>query len=273
MNGSRVDTAMQTARSPGPWVALERRLRHCPQVTTLGVRPNFNDYNDRERQLIRTADKIYYPSSLYADLMDALGKKTFPSYHTYKFCQDKIKQTAIFQMADIPHPRTRVFFGPRQKASILQEYSLPLIAKVARGSSLGRGVFLLRTREELENYCFTHSPAYIQEYLPIDRDIRVVVVGRKAVHAYWRLSPDKEFRTNVARGGQIDLSPVPLEAVELGEHTARTCRWDDVGIDICCFGGKYVVLEANMKYGREGFRAAGIDYGKMMERLILDGQI
>jgi ribosomal protein S6--L-glutamate ligase len=28
------------------------------------------------------------------------------------------------------------------------------------------------------------------------------------------------------------------------------------------------VLEANMKYGREGFRQAGIDYTRLMERLI-----
>jgi ribosomal protein S6--L-glutamate ligase len=248
-------------------------LRHCPQVTTLGVRPNFNDYNAHERELIHKADKIYYPSSLYADLLDAIGKRTFPSYHTYNFCQDKIKQTAIFQMTGIPHPHTRVYFGRRQKAAILKEFELPLIAKVPRGSALGRGVVLIRTKEALERYCLDPSPAYIQEYLTIDRDIRVVVVGGKAVHAYWRLAPGDDFRTNLAQGGNIDLSPVPVQAVRLAEHTAQTCRWDDVGIDICQNNDQWVVLEANMKYGREGFRAAGIDYAKMMERLIVDGQI
>lgn len=262
-----------TARLSGPWVALERRLRHCPRVITLGVRPNFGDYSAGERELIRRADKIYYPSSLYADLMDALGKKTFPSYHTYKFSQDKIKQTVIFQMAGIPHPRTRVFFGLRQKASILDYFSLPLIAKAPRGSALGRGVYLIRTEDELKDYCLATSPAYIQEYLPIDRDIRVVVIGRKAVHAYWRIAPADGFLTNVAQGGRIDLTPVCPEAVALAEHTARTCHWDDVGIDICQCKGALFVLEANMKYGREGFRRAGIDYAKMMEHLILNGQI
>jgi ribosomal protein S6--L-glutamate ligase len=101
----------------------------------------------------------------------------------------------------------------------------------------------------------------------------VVVVGGKAVHAYWRLAPGDDFRTNLAQGGNIDLSPVPVQAVRLAEHTAQTCRWDDVGIDICQNNDQWVVLEANMKYGREGFRAAGIDYAKMMERLIVDGQI
>jgi ribosomal protein S6--L-glutamate ligase len=33
------------------------------------------------------------------------------------------------------------------------------------------------------------------------------------------------------------------------------------------------VLEANMKYGKEGFRRAGIDYFKMMEEMIDNGAI
>jgi ribosomal protein S6--L-glutamate ligase len=56
-------------------------------------------------------------------------------------------------------------------------------------------------------------------------------------------------------------------------HTARSCRWDDVGIDICCHHGRYYVLEANMKYGKEGFRQAGIDYTKLMEDMIANEEI
>ncbi|MFZ1983920.1 MAG: RimK family alpha-L-glutamate ligase [Desulfatitalea sp.] len=256
-----------------PRVALEGRLRHCAQVVTLGVRPNFMDYDAAERQLIRGAGTIYYPSVFYADLLDAMGKKTFPSYHTYKFAQDKIKQTALFQMLEIPHPHTRVFFGRRQKAAILNSFPLPLIAKVPRGSALGRGVFLIRTPEALAHYCQRFSPAYIQEYLPLERDMRVVVIGGKAVHAYWRVAREGEYRTNVAVGGAIDLSPVPAEAIRLAETTAHRCRWDDVGMDICCCRGGYYVLEANMKYGHEGFRQAGIDYDGLMERFILNGEI
>jgi ribosomal protein S6--L-glutamate ligase len=33
------------------------------------------------------------------------------------------------------------------------------------------------------------------------------------------------------------------------------------------------VLEANMKYGKEGFRKAGIDYTKLMEDMIENGEI
>jgi ribosomal protein S6--L-glutamate ligase len=254
-------------------LALEARLRRCRNVRSIGVRPNFTDYSAKEVQWIRDAGKIYYPTAFYADLFDAVGKPTFPSYHTYKCVQDKIKQSALFQLAGLPHPRTRVFYGNRQKACISDYFSFPCIAKEPRGSAMGRGVFLIENNADLDAYTHARHVAYIQQYCPIDRDIRVVVIGGRVVHAYWRIATDGEFRTNVAMGGRIGLDPVPEAAMALARRAAQVCRWDDVGLDICCHDGQYTILEANMKYGREGFRAAGIDYFQMMERMIDNGQI
>ena len=254
-------------------IALEGRLRDCRNVMTLGVRPNFSDYTPREMDLIRNAAKIYYPSLFYAELFDTIGKPTFPSYHCYKFVQDKIKQTALFELLNISHPRTRVFYGKRQKKTIVDHFPFPFIGKIARGSAMGRGVYLIQDPSDLEAYLQEADIAYIQEYLPVDRDIRVVIIGTRTVHAYWRLAPEDEFRTNVAVGGIISLDSVPGEALDLALHIGHTCRWDDVGIDICRHNGKYYVLEANMKYGKEGFRQAGIDYTQMMEDMIENEEI
>ena len=257
----------------GKVIALENRLRNCRNVITLGVRPNFSDYQPREVELIRNADKIYYPSLFYAELFDTMGKPTFPSYHCYKFVQDKIKQTALFQLLDIAHPRTRVFYGKRQKKSIPDHFSYPFIGKIARGSAMGRGIYLIQNNTDLDAYLQEAEVAYIQEYLPVDRDIRAVLIGKRIVHAYWRLAPENEFRTNVAVGGKISLDPVPREALDLALKVGQSCRWDDVGIDICRHNGRYYILEANMKYGKEGFRQAGIDYSRLMEELIENGEI
>ena len=254
-------------------IALEARLRDCRNVHTLGVRPNFSDYEPGEVELIRQADKIYYPSSFYAELFDTMGKATFPSYHCYKFGQDKIKQTALFELLDVPHPRTRAFYGKRQKKTITDHFTFPFIGKVARGSAMGRGVYLIENPTNLDAYLQEVDIAYIQEYLPVDRDIRVVIIGNRIVHAYWRIAPANEFRTNVAVGGRVSLDPVPEAALDLALHIGRTCRWDDVGIDICQHSGHYYVLEANMKYGKEGFRKAGIDYTQLMEDMIANEEI
>ncbi len=254
-------------------VALEARLKGCKNVLTLGVRPNFYDYRPDEAEKIRRARKIYYPTTFYAELFDAMGKKTFPSYHTYKCVQDKIKQTALFNLLDICHPKTRVFYGKRQKSNICHHFKFPFIAKIPRGSAMGRGVYLIRNREDLISYCRLSTVAYIQEYIPSDRDIRVVIIGKEMVHAYWRIAPPGDFRSNVAAGARISLDPVPQKVLDFAFDIAQKCQWDDVGIDIVDDAGKLFVLEANMKYGKEGFRKAGIDYIKLMEQMIENGRI
>lgn len=254
-------------------VALEQRLKKCSNVVTLGVKPNFNDYTATEAALIHAAQKIYYPSRYYAELFETMGKKTFPGHRDYLFAQDKIKQTALFQLQGIPHPRTRIFYGKKQKKRILDYFSFPMIAKIPRGSALGRGVYRIENRSDLNAYCSLTHIAYVQEYLALKRDIRVVVIGKEAVHAYFRIPMEDEFRANIALGAELSFKAVPAEAIELARHTAAVCGWDDVGIDICECGGCFYVLEANMKYGKKGFFHAGIDYIHLMETLIEDGKI
>ena len=254
-------------------VALELRLRQCGNVITLGVRPNFADYSKAERELIIGAECVYYPSSFYADMFCAMGKKIFPSIHTYRFAQDKIKQTALFQLQNIPHPETRTFYGRGKSEKILSHFRFPFIGKIPRGSALGRGVFLICDQRALDDYCAKTKVAYIQKYLPIDRDLRVVVIGNRIAHAYWRINPPGEFRSNVGMGGHIALDNIPAKAKSLALDTARCCGWNDVGLDICEHENRYYVLEANMKYGKAGFKTAGIDYHRLMEDLIRNGEI
>lgn len=259
--------------SPEQAVALEGRLRGCRNVLTLGVRPNFCDYTAAEAERIRQAETIYYPSALYAHLFQTMGKRTFPSWHSYTFAQDKIRQSALFTLLGIPHPRTRVFYGKRQMETLFDYFQFPFVGKIPRGSARGRGVWLIRNPRELVDYTRHTRIAYIQEFLPIDRDIRVVVIGGEVAHAYWRIAAQGEFCNNLAMGGTIGLDPVPERAICLARDVATACRWDDVGIDICIHQGDCYVLEGNMKYGLEGFAHAGIDYTQLMERRIGHGTL
>jgi ribosomal protein S6--L-glutamate ligase len=276
-NGRRTQTAAKSPRggrsAERRVIALERRLRNCRHVHTLGVRPNLESYPPEDLTLIQLAEKIYYPSVFYADLFDVMGKSSFPSAHTYRYVQDKIKQTALFKLMQVPHPRTHVYYGRQQQRRIPGEFAYPFVAKVARGSALGRGVYLIENEAQLAEYLDGNRVAYIQQYLPIDRDIRVVVIGAQVVHAYWRVAPSGGFRTNVSAGGRIQLDAVPPAAKDLALTTARRCGWDDVGLDICLFEDRFYLLEANMKYGKAGFRAAGIDYYQLMDTLIANGTI
>lgn len=254
-------------------IALGLRLKDCKNVLTLGVHADFANYTTDEAELILNASKIYYPSSLYAELFETMGIKTFPGYNNYRYAQDKIKQTALFKLLKLPHPFTKVFYGRRQQLKITDFFSYPFVAKIPRGSAMGKGVFLINTPKDLKNYLTQTKVAYIQEYLETDRDMRIVVIGGKIVHSYWRIAQNNSFKTNVSSGGKIALNPLPEAATKLALKTATACKWDDVGIDIIENNGNYYVLEGNFRYGRAGFRAANIDYNKLMETLIDNGDI
>ncbi len=257
----------------GKKIALGARLKKCKSVVTLGVKPDFNDYAPKEAELIRNAGTIYYPTSFYADLFNVMGKRTFPSFHTYKFVQDKIKQTAIFKMLKIPHPYTKVFYGKKQKNTILNYFTFPFIAKKPRNSSMGRGIYLIRNKNELSAYLSNPWPAYIQEYLPVNHDMRIIIIGKEIALSYLRIAKKGEFRSNISFGGKIEFSKLPQKALDIALNAAHKCGWDDVGMDIIEYKNKFHVVEANMKYGRKGFKQAGINYPNLLEELLSSGKI
>jgi ribosomal protein S6--L-glutamate ligase len=253
-------------------VALGKRLRHSPHVRTLGMRPNIEDYSETELELLRKADTIYYPSRLYEDVFLALGKRVFPANY-YGYMGNKVKQTELFILLGIPHPRTRFYQGRHRAERILRDFSYPFIAKIPMGSSKGRGVFLIRSPEGLQSYLQRCDLAYIQEYLPIDRDLRIVLMGAKVVHAYWRIAPPGEYRSNVSLGGRISFSHIKKGPLLFAEEVARLCKFDEVGLDICICQGNYLVLEANMIYGLKGFEKAGLNVYQLLTERISEGDI
>ena len=112
----------------------------APEVRTLGVKPNFCDYSFNERELILKVDIVLYPTLNYSQLLSTMGKKIFPSLETYLYSDEKIKQTTLFYMLGIPHPRTRIYYSLHHH-DILNDFSYPYIAKLPRCSARGKGIF------------------------------------------------------------------------------------------------------------------------------------
>jgi ribosomal protein S6--L-glutamate ligase len=253
-------------------LALGKRLRDCDSVRCLGVKTNWQDYSPEEQNLIREADKIYYPSRLYEALFRSVGKEVFPRNY-YAFMGNKIRQTELFQLLEIPHPVTRLYYGRKRAERILKDFSYPFVAKKPLGSSKGQHVWLIRSHQELDHYLANHRPAYIQEYLPLDRDLRVVLVAGRVVHAYWRIAAPGEFRNNVSQGASISYDNIPAEALQFATEVAGRCRFDEVGLDIAYVKGSYFVIEANMVYGLEGFRQVGLELQDIFRQLESEGQL
>ena len=175
-------------------------------------------------------------------------------------------------MLEIPHPRTRIYYHLHHK-DIIKEFPFPFVAKLARRSARGRGVFKIHNSGELKSYLGLTRIAYIQEYLPHDRDLRVVLTKYHPVLAYWRIRSPDNFRTNLSQGGKISFDDIPMEGVRLAQNSARKCKFDDVGLDLINNRGTWYVIEANMKYGRKGLMMKGLDLKKIMRQKLLSGEI
>jgi len=201
-----------------------------------------------------------------------MGKRIFPSLETHLYADEKIKQTTLFYMQEIPHPRTR-FYYPRHHDDILKDFTFPFVAKIPRRSAQGRGVFLIRDDDALENYLSLTRIAYIQEYLSHEKDLRVILINYEPVLAYWRISSQQNFRTNLFQGGRIQFGGIPVDGIEVGREAAMRCRFDDVGMDLIYFNDRWYVIEANMKYGRKGLRMKNLDLKQLIRKKLLSGEL
>ena len=255
-----------------PYIALGSRLRGVPEVLTLGVKPNFYDYTPDERDLIINSGIILYPTLNYAQFLTTMGKKIFPSLETYLYADEKIKQTTLFYMLGIPHPRTRIYYHLHHGV-ILNDFTFPFIAKLPRASAQGRGVFKINTHDELEKYLKLTNVAYIQEYYPHEKDLRIILLNHRPTLAYWRESPSGDFRTNVFQGGIINFEGIPEQPLDSAREYSWRCRFNDVGLDFIQNNGKWYLIEANMKYGRKGLEMRGLNLKEVIREKLLSGEL
>jgi ribosomal protein S6--L-glutamate ligase len=254
------------------YIAFGSRLVGVPEVETLGVRPNFHDYTTLEQQRILSSSVILYPTLNYAQLFTTIGKGIFPSVETYLYADEKMKQTTLFNMLSIPHPRTR-FYLQREFTRIEKDFAFPFIAKIPRASARGRGVFKIADHAELEQYLQKTKIAYIQEYIPHKKDLRVILINYEPVLAYWRKRTSEDFRTNLHQGGEIDFNNIPYDIMPMVQECARRCKFNDVGLDLLKYNGTWYLLEANMQYGRECFSKKNMVLKEVIRQKLMDGTL
>ena len=115
--------------------------------------------------------------------------------------------------------------------------------------------------------------AYIQEYIPHQRDLRVILINYRPVLAYWRERPAERFKTNVFQGGVINFQKVPDDALYMARQYSKKCRFNDVGLDMMRVNRKWYLIEANMKYGRKGLNLKGMNLKEILREKILSGDL
>ncbi|WP_111642633.1 ATP-grasp domain-containing protein [Marinimicrobium alkaliphilum] len=221
----------------------------------------------RHKAELTAADWVLFPEYWQLNaLVYGLGCRVFPSEASYRIGHNKIEMTRAFQLVAPAHtPHTVICANtPETAEDAWAQMVYPFVAKLPK-SSQGEGVWLIEDRAQWHAYLARTDTVYVQEYLPIDRDVRVVIVGDQVVSAYWRCQSEQGFHNNVARGGRVDYSPVPEAVTALALQVAKALGVDHAGFDIALVGDYPYLLEFNRLFGNQGIPGGG----KVLQAAIL----
>lgn len=208
---------------------------------------------------------LFPPYWLVNALYYGMKRPVFPSISSYHLGHNKIEMTRAVQLLWPAHmPRTAIMANTElARNRVLEHFDFPFVAKAIK-DSMGKGVWQISDHRAWQQYVDAHDILYVQELLPIDRDLRLVVVGRRVVAGYWRRSQNRAFHTNVSRGGSIDPAEVPEAAILLVEQMARELDVDHAGFDLAYAYGRFYFFEFNRLFGTAGLKQMGISIGPLI---------
>jgi ribosomal protein S6--L-glutamate ligase len=193
---------------------------------------------------------------------EVAGIPTVNSFQALCLGRNKLLSYALLSEKNIPIPRT---ISLSETGEIDENFLIdrlgppPYVIKLVQGRK-GIGVVRLDSltslRSQLDLLKELGQECIIQECirLPVIRDIRVLVVGGRAVAALTRtVSTPHEFRSNLAAGGSAEKWPLTPHITELAENAARALNLDIAGIDILEAPDGPLIIEVNLSPGLKGF--------------------
>lgn len=250
-------------------------------------------FNVRKKVVLRWKGKqfrvrkygwVYFRPSHYGLYGDYIDLKVFLSLKMTEFgvrvmnlesmvCWphfSKVIQHVLFSRNKLPVVGSWHVARPQALSNV--ELSFPLIVKKSL-SSMGAGVFRVQNLEELDNKIKQYGAGnlLIQEYIPINEDYRVMILGGKSVGLIRRKLVPGSYLTNISAGGKAKAMILTREFSDLGEKVSRVCNLDHCGVDLIRDKrGELRVLEVNRHPQFKGFeKATGINVaGKIVEYLI-----
>ncbi|MEP0357291.1 hypothetical protein [Paraglaciecola sp.] len=185
----------------------------------------------------------------FREISNALPNVQFvPSLDTQFSNKSKENVTLFCEKYDIPIPKTRIFYEKQEADDFLKQTNFPKIIKKSYGPSNYGGYFVHKVDSYKEASSLLdekkYYPVYLQDFLPMAADIRVMLIGHKPVCAFWRRPPEGEWLTNTSQGGSMDYQDVPQEVLDLSVKVSKAAKAEYWACDVAVgVDGKYRILE------------------------------
>ena len=187
--------------------------------------------------------------------LERLGIPFMNRPHAIEKAVDKYYTLRLLELANIPVPRTVVTQYARDALRAFRRFG-DVVVKPLFGSG---GVGMTRvTDHEIARRVFRALEAsryvmYIQEFLEHgNRDIRVFVIGGKAISAMYRIGSD--WKTTMRHGAKAEPCSLTPELARLAENCAKVIDLEYTGIDILETDKGFIVTEVNSSSGWQGLQ-------------------
>jgi glutathione synthase/RimK-type ligase-like ATP-grasp enzyme len=117
--------------------------------------------------------------------------------------------------------------------------------KIGPGSSMGRGVALVNSFDEVSAFCSDYDgDLQIQDLHNIEYDIRVLVVGGKCLGGFLRYKKEDTFLTTV-NGGPREVANLTSIQMEAAVEAAALQGLEIAGVDMFFDDGEVYIFEVN----------------------------
>ncbi len=173
---------------------------------------------------------------------------------------DKVTMARLFARAGIRMPRSAVLDHEVNMAKVVEELGgYPVVGK-ARNGSQGRNVAMINSDAELQAF-ITEAQKVAPNFLlqevirPLGSDIRVFVVGDRAVAAMKRFAPEGDFRSNYSLSQHAEPFEITAEIETLAVQVAKLYQTNFCGVDIMISNGELIVIEINKAPGLKGIES------------------
>ena len=190
--------------------------------------------------------KIFFRLDLL-NAMEEYGLKLINSRESLEIASDKFLTSIYLDRHNIPTPKTVICENPNDALDAFKDLGKDIVLKPLFGS---RGVGVTRINDEsfAENVFYTLSQLnyifYLQEFIAhSNRDIRVLVLGNKAIAGMYRVS--NNWKTNIHSGATMEPIELTKEIKNLAIKAAKITKTEIAGVDIVESENGLLVLEVN----------------------------
>lgn len=202
----------------------------------------------------------YFASAVIRHL-ERLGVFVMNKADAVELAKDKLATTQTLASNNVPIPKTLLGKYPIDLSVIEREFTFPVIVKKI-ASSMGKGIVLCENPVQLEDVLGLAHPSsanfIIQECIAasLGKDIRVFVVGGRAIGAILRTAKQGSFKANYSAGGSVEPLPLTPEIEWLAIESARLLDLDIAGVDLLFDKTGFRICEVNSAPFFEGFELA-----------------